>query len=215
MHVLYLHGFASSPASSKAAFFRQRFEDRGDVIVVPDLNEDDFERLTVRRMRDTALRHLLALPRPRIIVGSSLGGYVAALCAGDAPVDGLTLLAPAFDPVARWTELASPGALDQWRHDGTAMFQHYAYNSKMALRYDFFVDAQRHDPWPPSGAPTLVLQGVADDTVPVETAREYARRNPRVVLVEIDTGHEMLDALPILWAKASAFLSIHVPGGGA
>lgn len=207
MNVLYLHGFASSPASSKAAFFRQRFQERGHAVTVPDLNEDDFERLTIRRMRDTALRHLATLPRPRLIVGSSLGGYVAALCAGEATVDGLILLAPAFDPVSRWTALATPGQLEQWRRDGTAMFHHYALGCKMPLRYDFFDDAQRHDPWPPSAAPTLVLQGVSDDTVPVQTAREYARRNPGVMLFEIDTGHEMLDALPEIWERAAAFLS--------
>ena len=213
MNVLYLHGFASSPTSSKATFFRQRFEERGHVIVVPDLNEGGFEHLTISRMRGVVNDLLAAMVGPRIVVGSSLGGYVAALCAAEASLDGLVLLAPAFDPVSRWTAMAKPGELAQWERDGTAFFDHHAFKCKMPLRYDFFVDAGGHAPWPPSAVPTLVLQGLRDETVPVETAREYARRNPHVVLREIDTDHEMLGALPGMWDEVSAFLSARTAVG--
>ena len=35
--IVYLHGFASSPASKKAAFFRDRFREVGVEIEIPDL----------------------------------------------------------------------------------------------------------------------------------------------------------------------------------
>ena len=50
MQVLYLHGFASSPQSSKATFFSTRLAERGIEMMVPDLNQPDFSTLTVSRM---------------------------------------------------------------------------------------------------------------------------------------------------------------------
>ena len=50
MQVLYLHGFASSPQSSKATFLARKFAERGIQVIVPDLNEPNFSTLTVTRM---------------------------------------------------------------------------------------------------------------------------------------------------------------------
>ncbi|MBW8713318.1 MAG: esterase, partial [Acidobacteria bacterium] len=50
MQVLYLHGFASSPESSKATFLSRKFAERGISMIVPDLNAPDFSTLTVTRM---------------------------------------------------------------------------------------------------------------------------------------------------------------------
>ena len=64
MHVFYLHGFASSPASTKAARFAERLRARGLTVHCPDLNEPDFSTLTVTRMLEqvdrarTAGRHV-------------------------------------------------------------------------------------------------------------------------------------------------------------
>lgn len=40
MHVVYLHGFASSPASTKAAFFAERLRSHGIEVRCPDLVVD-------------------------------------------------------------------------------------------------------------------------------------------------------------------------------
>ncbi|MCK7491545.1 MAG: hypothetical protein MZW92_07495 [Comamonadaceae bacterium] len=49
-HVFYLHGFASSPESTKAAFFAERLRPHGLGLHCPDFNEPDFEHVTVTRM---------------------------------------------------------------------------------------------------------------------------------------------------------------------
>ncbi len=51
-HVLYLHGFASSPASSKAQRFEQELAVHGVGFSCPDFNQPAFETLTVTRMLD-------------------------------------------------------------------------------------------------------------------------------------------------------------------
>src|SRR5260370_807702 len=83
MTVIYLHGFASGPLSSKAQFFRRRFAEHGVTMQIPDLNEGDFEGLTISRQ-------LLAVDRIAEgedvrLMGSSMGGYLAALYAARHP----------------------------------------------------------------------------------------------------------------------------------
>jgi len=49
--ILYLHGFASGPSSSKARYFRGRLEAAGAHVEVPDLAAGDFEHLTLSGLR--------------------------------------------------------------------------------------------------------------------------------------------------------------------
>ena len=49
-HVFYLHGFASSAQSKKAAFFADRLRPHGIELQCPDFNEPDFATLTASRM---------------------------------------------------------------------------------------------------------------------------------------------------------------------
>ena len=78
MVVVYLHGFASSPDSSKAAFFAERFAGHGVTFLCPDLNQPAFATLTVTRMLQQLDAQISALPPTDVVlIGSSLGGFVA------------------------------------------------------------------------------------------------------------------------------------------
>ena len=46
---IYLHGFASGPDSNKAQAFKKRFKKLNITFHVPDLQENDFENLTLSR----------------------------------------------------------------------------------------------------------------------------------------------------------------------
>ena len=46
---IYLHGFASSPQSSKAIYLRDRFAEINLNLEVLDLNQGDFTHLTLTR----------------------------------------------------------------------------------------------------------------------------------------------------------------------
>src|SRR5215472_15696987 len=98
--VIYLHGFASSPASSKARRFERELRAYGVGFSCPDLNEPDFETLTVTRMVDHAAAAIAHAPaEPIALVGSSLGAFVALHAAardarsGRPRVDRLVMLA--------------------------------------------------------------------------------------------------------------------------
>ena len=47
MRVVYLHGFASSPQSTKARFFAEKFARAGIPFAAPALDAGDFQNLTV------------------------------------------------------------------------------------------------------------------------------------------------------------------------
>ena len=105
--IVYLHGFASSPRSSKASFFAQRAASAGWAYTCPDLNLPDFTSLTVSRMIGAAEQAIASCGNtPVALVGSSLGAFVAVHAAARrlargtaAPVDRLVLLAPALNLV--------------------------------------------------------------------------------------------------------------------
>ena len=81
MRVVYLHGFASSARSSKAAFFAAKLAERGVTLETPDLNEPDFSTLTVSRMVAQVGEAIDAADGPVALVGSSLGAFVAVQAA--------------------------------------------------------------------------------------------------------------------------------------
>jgi predicted esterase len=91
--VCFSHGRESGPWGAKIAAMADLARDRGL----------DAESLDYRGMEDPAARvdklvaHCEALARPLVLVGSSLGGYVAAAASTRLPdVQGLFLIAPAF-----------------------------------------------------------------------------------------------------------------------
>src|SRR5690242_18341270 len=105
--ILYLHGFASGPRSSKARYFHERLTKAGARVEVPDLAAGDFERLTITGQLGVIAR--LAAGEPVSLIGSSLGGYLAALYAARHPeVRRVVLLAPGFAFARRWPEWLGP-----------------------------------------------------------------------------------------------------------
>jgi uncharacterized protein len=47
MRVVYLHGFASSPQSSKARYFADKFAQAGVAFEAPQLDQGEFPKLTI------------------------------------------------------------------------------------------------------------------------------------------------------------------------
>src|SRR4051812_34095931 len=114
MRYVYFHGFASSPRSRKAQTFRSALEGIGIQMEIPELDAGDFEHLTIT----SQLRIAEALLRGEevCLIGSSMGGYLAALYASRHPeVSRLILLAPAFSFSSRWEHVLGPEKLAQWR----------------------------------------------------------------------------------------------------
>jgi uncharacterized protein len=208
MHIVYLHGFASSPQSSKAQFFKRKFAERGIPIDTPELDEGEFERVTVSGMLDVTKR--LVAGQSCVLMGSSLGGFVAGLYAARHPqeVERLILLAPALEFSRRWRERFSPDELAEWKRQGWKNFYHYGRKRDERLGYSFIEDAAQYEGEPQFAQPALILHGSRDEIVPVEMSREYVRRHPNATLKEFASGHEMTDVMEDLWRQIAAFLGL-------
>jgi predicted esterase YcpF (UPF0227 family) len=207
---LYLHGFASSPGSSKARLFARRFADAGVELRVPALDEGDFAHLTVGRQRALIERLMRGAPSPRVIIGSSLGGYLAALHAATHPVDALVLMAPAIDFASRLEKRLGADFI-RWRDTGWAEVDHYGTGRRERLSFELIREAAQHEPHPQVDAPVFVLQGRRDDVVPLATVEAWVAQQPRARLLVYDSGHELTDVIDPILHETMAFLAEFLP----
>jgi pimeloyl-ACP methyl ester carboxylesterase len=206
MKTIYLHGFASGPLSRKAQFFRERFEERGLALDIPLLDEGDFERLTVTAQ--LKLLERLSGGEPVSLIGSSMGGYVAALYASRHPeVKKLVMLAPAFYFPKRWMDQLDPDKAAAWKRNGTMPVFHYSEGRMRDIGYQLVKDADSYEPAPNVTQPALIFHGLHDDVVPADYSREFAAAHPaNVKLHLLNSGHALTDVLETIWQEAEAFL---------
>lgn len=203
-----MHGFGSGPGSKKARHLAARFAAAGVHLEVPDLTpgEEGFERSSPSSMLAEAARLLGAAPPPHAIVGSSLGGYLAAVAAGrDLGIERLVLLAPAFRLFERWDARLAAAEREEWRVRGREVF-HFASSRQRRLGWQFHEDARRFPPFPEVRVPTLCIAGRRDETIPLEDVAAFVARTPSARLVEVDDGHELDSSLDRIFDEAWAFL---------
>ena len=208
MKILYLHGFASGPQSTKGVAFDNHFAARGIAIERLNLRVPSFEHLRLSAMIDTVRA---AIDDSAILIGSSLGGLTAARVAERDPrVRAVILMAPAFQLVARWREQLG-AEWDAWRTSGFREVADYTTGGMAKIDFGFVEDVEAVDVgYPDVRVPTLILHGTGDDVVPIERSRTFAAGKDWVRLVELGDGHELVASLPTLIAESEAFLAQHV-----
>jgi pimeloyl-ACP methyl ester carboxylesterase len=208
--VFYLHGFASSARSTKAAYFAERLAPLGVPFRCPDFNEPDFRSMTMTRMLQQLDAELGDAP-PAVLIGSSLGGTLAILAAARFPdrVDRLVLLAPAVMFAKPGHHLLQAERIEQWRRTGTLPFFHYAYGEERPLDYAFYEDSLHHDAFDVRFTqPTLVFQGMRDASVEYRTVERFAGARSNVILSLLDDDHQLIASLPRIWDGVAHFLDL-------
>ena len=203
--ILYLHGFASGPASNKARFFERTLTAAGARFTALDLARGDFEHLTISGQLQAV--HEAAAGEPAALIGSSLGGYLAALYAArHTEVTRVALLAPGFGFARRWPERLGPEAVAHWRRTGWMEVFHYGEGRNRALSYALIEDGAQYEDYPDFTQPALIFHGAQDDVVPAEFSRRFAAGRSNVKLEIVDSGHELLNVLEAIGAKVTEFL---------
>jgi pimeloyl-ACP methyl ester carboxylesterase len=214
-NILYLHGFASGPGSQKGRYLHSQFAVLGGEVHQPDLTEGNFAETTISRQLKVVDREVRRLA-PVLIIGSSLGGYLAALYAALQPdlVQRMALLAPGFGIGKRLGERIGEDGVQAWKETGTREFYHYGERRMLPLSFAFYEDAQWHDDNPAVEQPTLIVHGRWDDVVPAQQSVAFAWGKPNVQLELVDSDHQLLDALPELWLRLAAFYHESEPSRG-
>lgn len=211
--ILYLHGFASSPDSTKARYFGDRLLEHGVKLVCPDLNQPDFSTLTVTRMLDTVERAVGDHHRsPVTLMGSSLGGTLAVLAAERLAdrVDKVVLMAPAVMFAKPGHHLLPPERIEEWRRRGSLPFFHYGFGEERPLNVEFYEDSLRYDAFNAKfRQPTMIFQGMHDASVDCRTVEQFANaRGSNVILSLLDDDHQLIASLPRMWVDLQLFLGL-------
>lgn len=202
-HVLYFHGFASSPRSAKITALKPLLEPEGIELDTPDLNAPDFQHLDWNAIVERALDAARRNP-PAAIVGSSMGALVALEIVRRGVRAPLMLIAPAIGIGARWLVRLPPG-------DPVTVFNH-ALGADAPINRSFFLQMNEvaADEAPPP-VPVIVIMGRKDETVPFELVEERWREwvskglQPPSRFLEIAEGdHSLADHAERLAAEIKA-----------
>jgi hypothetical protein len=190
--LIYLHGFASGPEGHKGRHCRAWAERHGIAFLAPDLNVPDFEHLSLTAQVELAEGLIAGCPEPPVVVGSSLGGLVAAAAAmRGAAVRRLVLLAPAFGFARR--RLVGP-RWSGYRKRGTIPVFHHALARWVKLGPALLDDLAhwRDDAAWQVPVPVVILHGARDESVPVSESRAFSERHPGCRLHVLDDDHALL-----------------------
>ena len=191
---IYLHGFASGPNSNKANAFKKRFEELKVPICVPDLQENDFENLTLSR-QIKLIQSIIDENKDKTygLIGSSMGGYLACLIAQTRDtVKAIYLMAPGFNFLVRWKE-----KLENSEITGPLIpVFHYRYNKEVFLNTNLFIDAELWQSFSlEKNIPTKIVHGLHDDTVNIQESRDFVSSHPWCHLTELDSDHGLLSSI--------------------
>ena len=213
MRAFYLHGFASSAKSSKAAFFASRFASHGVDLQIPDFNQPDFGTLTVSRMIGQVCERIAERRDDRVVlIGSSLGGFVAVNTALRCPdrVDRMILLAPALDFGGNRMRTLGDRGLEEWQRTNRLDVFHHGFGRIMPVHYELYADARRFDAMNARlEIPVQVFQGRRDDAVDPDTVERWAKARPGLVeLHMLDDDHQLHASLESIWIEVARFVGL-------
>lgn len=188
---VWLGGFKSDMAGTKAEVLAKWARERGQGFVRFDYSghgrsSGRFEDGTISRWLDDTLAVLDQLTTgPLVLVGSSMGGWLALLAAKARPerVAGLLLIAPAADFTERlmWAEFSEAerqAILETGRLEQPSQYAPEPNVITRALIEDGSNHLLMDDPYPFDG-PIHILQGGADPDVPEAHVRTLAALLPQ------------------------------------
>ena len=212
--IVYLHGFASGPTSKKAQFFRARFAQLGIGLEIPDLADGHFERLTISGQLGVMER--VSRGEPVTLIGSSMGGYLAALFAArHTEVEKMVLMAPAFCFSKRWPQTLGEATMEEWRRKGVLEVFHYGQGRTVELGYQLIEDGRLYEDYPQVRQPALIFHGKNDTVVPSGLPVEFTVGRAQAQLHLMESDHELLNVLDDMWMETERFLFGDQTAGGS
>ena len=219
--IILCHGMNSSKNSEKLVSLGRELAIRGLLTLRFDFayvgeSSEKFEEITYSGEVED-LRAACSFIRARFsgaigILGSSMGGTVALLFAGEDPgIAALVTIAAPVHPEAFPRRVLSAYALEKWRERGFTFYNGQRLN--LALLEDLetinVVESARK-----IACPLLIIHGDKDEVVPVEEAHELNAciSGKKKLLILKGTDHRLSNRLSMQQALAEAvdWLTAHV-----
>ncbi len=216
--VLFLPGFRSDMEGTKALFLDAACAERGRACLRFDYrghgrSSGRFEDFTIGQALEDTLAVLDRLVEgPVVLVGSSMGGWVALLAARDRPerLRGLVLVAPAPDFTERlmwraWDEEKRARLLEEG-----VIHEPSDYEEPVPITRKLIEDGRRHllleAARIPVRCPVHILHGQRDEAVPWELSLELAAKleTPHVTVELVKDGDHRLSEPADLGRLAAA-----------
>lgn len=217
--VLWLSGFKSDMAGTKAAALNDWARSRGRTCVRFDYfghgrSSGDFRDGTVSRWRDDALAVLDKVASgPQVLVGSSMGGWIATLVALARPerVAALLLIAPAADFTEELMWRSMPDEVQREIAERGVWHRPSAYDPEpYPITRQLIEDGRKHLILGGPIAvrcPVRVLHGMADPDVPWQHGMRLVERfESRDVIVELIKSGDHRLSTPADLARLCAIL---------
>jgi len=223
--VLFLGGFASDMTGAKASFLSERCATAGISYTRFDYrghgqSSDDFKTGTIGQWRDDAAAILAQICQgPQILVGSSMGGWIALLLALAAPerVKGLVGIAaaPDFTEDLMWLKF-SPEQRQRLAEDGFVYEADASPDHRIPVTRQLIEEGRQHlllRKIIPVTAPVRLLQGLDDREVPWQHALRIVENlaNEDVRLTLIKNGDHRLNRpedLEVMWGIVADLLEV-------
>lgn len=204
--IVWLGGFRSDMTGAKAEAVAAWGQEHGRKVVRFDYSghggsDGAFEDGRIGRWFGEAKAVIAAEAGPEfVLVGSSMGGWMALLLAREQPagLKGVVLVAPAPDFTEKLFYPALPSEMRARLDAGETVELPGEYGSPAyRLTADFFRDGARHnllDAPLRLGVPVIIIQGMADTSVPHAHARRIVDRlvDDDVVLTLVKDGDHRL-----------------------
>ena len=183
--VVFLPGFNSDMSGTKAAELRDFCAAAGQAMLRLDYSGHGqsggaFAEGTIGRWAEDARTVIAArVQGPMVLVGSSMGGWIALLLARALPLEGLLGIAaaPDFTETLMWGAM-SPPERERLLRDGHIEVPS-EYGAPLRITRALIEDGRNHlllGAPIPIACPVRLLQGQRDEDVPWETALRIAER---------------------------------------
>ena len=214
---VFIHGFRSHCGGAKARALARHAQTHAYSWLRLDLrghgqSDGDFSTFSLSGLGqdlEAVLAHLS--PRPVVLVGSSMGAWLAVLGArqqqhaSNSQIQGLVLIAPGFNFMQSYAANLTPAELRQWQCAGTRVCTSAAEPDAYILNYAAVTDAAQFDvlsaPLTLSCA-VILIHGENDAVAPVSLSQRFARllTAPYKRLQIIPGGdHRLLAGLPEIY----------------
>ena len=202
LKVLWAHGLEGSPNGSKPTWI---IENLGWDVVSIDMSQNGW---TIAEQTKVVYDKIFEIDDFDLIMGSSYGGLAIANAANrilDRDMR-IVLMAPAFGLAENFQNVVGKEGLVEWENSGYRPYFHHGLDKEIKLNWDFMISARKMS-WPEIKHPTVIIHGLSDEIVPIESSRKVAGSSSKAELIEVEDGHRLGNSLHFIPIAAEKVLS--------